>query len=177
MIYELKDLTQFLSTINTKDVIKSKDKIYYNLAMSFDIETSSFYEDKNGVIYTNDDYRKLKNTVKADKKAIMYIWQFAIEDNVIIGRTWNDFLYFCKKLYDFLNLKERYIVVYVHNLSYEFQFICKWFNWVDIFADSERKPIKATTDSHFIFKCMNTVKQEIPKIKMLRFMSNKELKF
>ena len=153
MIYELKDLTQFLSTINTKDVIKSKDKIYYNLAMSFDIETSSFYEDKNGVIYTNDDYRKLKNTVKADKKAIMYIWQFAIEENVIIGRTWNDFLYFCKKLYDYLNLKERYIVVYVHNLSYEFQFICKWFNWVDIFADSERKPIKATTDSHFIFKC------------------------
>ena len=153
MIYELKDLTQFLSQINTKDVIKSKDKIYYNLAMSFDIETSSFYEDKNGVIYTNDDYRKLKNTVKAEKKAIMYIWQFAIEENVIIGRTWNDFLYFCKKLYDFLNLKERYIVVYVHNLSYEFQFICKWFNWIDIFADSERKPIKATTDTHFIFKC------------------------
>ena len=153
MIYELKDLTQFLSQINTKDIIKSKDKIYYNLAMSFDIETSSFYEDKNGVIYTNDDYRKLKHTVKAEKKAIMYIWQFAIEENVIIGRTWNDFLYFCKKLYDFLNLKERYIVVYVHNLSYEFQFICKWFNWVDIFADSERKPIKATTDSHFIFKC------------------------
>ena len=153
MIYELKDLTQFLSTINTKDIIKSKDKIYYNLAMSFDIETSSFYEDKNGVIYTNDDYRKLKNTVKADKKAIMYIWQFAIEENVIIGRTWNDFLYFCKKLYDYLNLKERYIVVYVHNLSYEFQFICKWFNWIDIFADSERKPIKATTDTHFIFKC------------------------
>ena len=153
MIYELKDLTQFLSTINTKDIIKSKDKIYYNVAMSFDIETSSFYEDKNGVIYTNDDYRKLKNTVKAEKKAIMYIWQFAIEENVIIGRTWNDFLYFCKKLYDFLNLKERYIVVYVHNLSYEFQFICKWFNWIDIFADSERKPIKATTDTHFIFKC------------------------
>ena len=153
MIYELKDLTQFLSQINTKDIIKSKDKIFYNLAMSFDIETSSFYEDKNGVIYTNDDYRKLKHSVKAEKKAIMYIWQFAIEENVIIGRTWNDFLYFCKKLYDFLNLKERYIVVYVHNLSYEFQFICKWFNWLDIFADSERKPIKAMTDTHFIFKC------------------------
>ena len=153
MIFQLSDLTQFLSKINKKDVIKSKDKIYYNLAMSFDIETSSFYEDKNGVIYTNDDYKKLKHTVKADKKAIMYIWQFAIEENVIIGRTWNDFLFFCKKLYDFLNLKERYIVVYVHNLSYEFQFICKWFNWIDIFADSERKPIKATTDTHFIFKC------------------------
>ena len=153
MIYELKNLSDFLDTINKKDIITSKGKIYYNLAMSFDIETSSFYEDKNGVIYTNDDFRKLKNQVRAEKKAIMYIWQFAIEDNVIIGRTWNDFLFFCKKLYDFLNLKERYIVVYVHNLSYEFQFICRWFNWIDIFADSERKPIKATTDSHFIFKC------------------------
>ena len=153
MIYELKNLSDFLSTINKKNIIKSKGKIFYNLAMSFDIETSSFYEDKNGIIYTNDDYRKLKNQIKADKKAIMYIWQFAIEENVIIGRTWNDFLYFCKKLYDFLNLKERYIIVYVHNLSYEFQFICKWFNWIDIFADSERKPIKAMTDTHFIFKC------------------------
>lgn len=153
MTFELKNISDFLNTIDKKNIIKSKDKIYYNIAMSFDIETSSFYEDKNGVIYTNDDYRKLKHTVKAEKKAIMYIWQFAIEENVIIGRTWNDFLFFCKKLYDFLNLKERYIVVYVHNLSYEFQFICKWFNWIDIFADSERKPIKAMTDTHFIFKC------------------------
>src|SRR5574344_346180 len=153
MIYELKNLTEFLGTINKKDIITSKDKIFYNLAMSFDIETSSFYEDKNGVIYTNDEYKKLKNKVRAEKKAIMYIWQFAIEENVIIGRTWNDFIYFCKKLYDFLDLKERYIIVYVHNLSYEFQFICRWFNWLDIFADSERKPLKAMTDTHFIFKC------------------------
>ena len=153
MTFELKNISDFLSTINKKNIITSKGKIYYNIAMSFDIETSSFYEDKNGIIYTNDEYKKLKNQVKAGKKAIMYIWQFAIEENVIIGRTWNDFLFFCKKLYDFLNLKERYIVVYVHNLSYEFQFICKWFNWIDIFADSERKPLKAMTDTHFIFKC------------------------
>ena len=153
MNYELKNISDFFNTIDKKNIITSKGKIYYNIAMSFDIETSSFYEDKNGIIYNNDEYKKLKNQVKAEKKAIMYIWQFAIEENVIIGRTWNDFLYFCKKLYDFLNLKERYIIVYVHNLSYEFQFICKWFNWIDIFADSERKPIKATTDTHFIFKC------------------------
>ena len=153
MTYEIKNISDFLNTINKKNIITSKGKIYYNIAMSFDIETTSFYEDKNGIIYTNDEYKKLKNQVKAEKKAIMYIWQFAIEENVIIGRTWNDFLYFCKKLYDYLNLKERYIIVYVHNLSYEFQFICKWFNWIDIFADSERKPIKAMTDTHFIFKC------------------------
>ena len=153
MTYEIKNISDFFNTIDKKNIITSKGKIYYNIAMSFDIETSSFYEDKNGVIYTNDEYKKLKNQVKAEKKAIMYIWQFAIEENVIIGRTWNDFLYFCKKLYDYLDLEKRYIIVYVHNLSYEFQFICKWFNWIDIFADSERKPIKAMTDTHFIFKC------------------------
>ena len=50
-------------------------------------------------------------------------------------------------------LDKKYIVVYVHNLSYEFQFISRLFEWVDIFADSERKPIKAETKDHIIFKC------------------------
>lgn len=120
--------------------------------MSFDIETSSFYEDKNGVIYSNDEYKKSKH-IPAQKKAIMYIWQFAICDNVIIGRTWQDFLYFINRLSIFLNLEKYYIIVYVHNLAYEFQFICKWFKWFNIFADSERKPIKAETDNHIVFKC------------------------
>lgn len=120
--------------------------------MSFDIETSSFYEDKNGIIYTNEQYKKLnRNTGR--KKAIMYIWQFAICDNVIYGRTWNDFLFFIRKLHSYLDLDNNYIIVYVHNLSYEFQFMCKWFKWVNVFADSERKPIKAETESHIIFKC------------------------
>lgn len=152
-IYNIQQVQDFLNTIDKTEIITSKKKIYYNMPISFDIETSSFYEDKNGVIYTNDDYKKLKNKVIAEKKAIMYIWQFAIYDNVIIGRTWNDFIYLCKKLYDYLDLEKRYLIVYVHNLSYEFQFICRWFEWLDIFADSERKPIKATTNTHFIFKC------------------------
>ena len=152
-IYNIQQVQDFLNTIDKTEIITSKKKIYYNIPVSFDIETSSFYEDKNGVIYTNDDYKKLKNKVIAEKKAIMYIWQFAIYDNVIIGRTWNDFIYLCKKLYDYLDLENRYLIVYVHNLSYEFQFICRWFEWLDIFADSERKPIKATTKTHFIFKC------------------------
>ena len=152
-IYNIQQAQDFLNTIDKTEIITSKKKIYYNIPVSFDIETSSFYEDKNGVIYTNDDYKKLKNKVIAEKKAIMYIWQFAIYDNVIIGRTWNEFIYLCKKLYDYLDLENRYLIVYVHNLSYEFQFMCRWFEWVDIFADSERKPIKATNKQHFIFKC------------------------
>ena len=96
-IYNIQQVQDFLNTIDKTEIITSKKKIYYNIPVSFDIETSSFYEDKNGVIYTNDDYKKLKNKVIAEKKAIMYIWQFAIYDNVIIGRTWNEFIYLCKK--------------------------------------------------------------------------------
>ena len=120
--------------------------------MSFDIETSSFYE-CDGVIYDNDSYLK-SGLRKGVKKSIMYIWQFAINDNVIYGRTWGDYNRLCKALYKYLKLYDnRYIVVYVHNLSYEFQFIRNWFTWTDIFADSERKPIKAVNNLNFIYKC------------------------
>ena len=153
MVYTLNQCSDFLDTIDTTKIIKSHGNYFYNIPMSFDIETTSFYEDKNGVVYTNEQYEQLDNPIKATKKAIMYIWQFAIDNNVIYGRTWSDFIYFCRHLYDYLNLEKYFIVVYVHNLSYEFQFICKRFKWLDIFADSERKPIKATAENHFIFKC------------------------
>ena len=152
MIFNTSQIDNFLQTIDTFKVVRDRKKLYYNLPMSFDIETSSFYEDKNGIIYTNEQYKKLnRNTGR--KKAIMYIWQFAICDNVIYGRTWNDFLYFIRKLHSYLDLDNNYIIVYVHNLSYEFQFMCKWFKWFNVFADSERKPIKAETENHIIFKC------------------------
>lgn len=152
MIFSIKNIDDFFSTIDTTQIIKSRNKYFYNLPCSFDIETSSFYETKTGVIFSNDDYKK-SNRKDGEKKAIMYIWQFAIDDNVIYGRTWGDFQNFINKLSLFLNLEKCYLVVYVHNLAYEFQFICKWFKWVDIFADSERKPIKAETENHIIFKC------------------------
>lgn len=152
-IYAFNQYSEFFSTIDTSNIIKEKKRFYYNLPCSFDIETTSFYESKTGVVYTNKEYKELKNSVIAEKRAIMYIWQFAIGENVIYGRKWSEFLELCKRLYNFLDLENKYLVVYVHNLSYEFQFICKMFNWVDIFADSERKPIKAENDLHFIFKC------------------------
>ena len=153
MVFELKNIDDFFSTIDTTQIIRNKNQWFYNLPCSFDIETSSFYETADGVIYSNDDYKKL-NAKNGVKKSIMYIWQFAINNNVIYGRTWQEFLMFIDKLSDFMSLEYRFLVVYVHNLSYEFQFICKWFKWGDVFADSERKPIKAAMlDHNIIFKC------------------------
>lgn len=153
MVYDFSGLDSFLSTIDKTKTVRAGKKTFYNLPMSFDIETSSFYQDDCGVAYSNDEYKKMKFKPKAEKKAIMYVWQFAICDNVIMGRTWEEFLIFSRAMYDCLELQDNYIVVYVHNLSYEFQFLCKRFKWLDIFADSERKPIKATNEFHFVFKC------------------------
>jgi hypothetical protein len=152
-IYTISQTDDFLSSIDTSDIITAKKRKFYNLPCSFDIETTSFYESSTGVIYTNKEYKNLKNQVQGEKRAVMYVWQFAICDDVIYGRTWQEFISFCDRLHNFLDLENNYLVVYVHNLSYEFQFMCKWFSWIDIFADSERKPIKAETDRHIIFKC------------------------
>lgn len=152
MVYYINSLDKFLKTIDKKRVIKHKENYIYNIPMSFDIETSSFYK-MNGIQYDNKQAKKLGITHKAMKYSNMYIWQFAIDNNVIYGRNWSEFKYFIEVLYRFFNLRDNYIVVYVHNLSYEYQFICKMFKWVDVFADSERKPLRAETKSHIIFKC------------------------
>ena len=69
--------------------IKRKWKVdYYNIPVCFDIETSSFYQDN-------------------EKKACMYIWMFSIDDNIIIGRTWEDFLFLCDEL-----VKEFFLLIF-----------------------------------------------------------------
>lgn len=119
--------------------VTSKNINYYNVAASFDIETSSFYQD---------------NIVKSEnKRAIMYIWQFGIQQLVTFGRTWEDFLLFIKYLSEDLQLNEKNrLVVWVHNLSYEWQFIRKLFTWDEVFLMEERVPVKARTGG-IEFRC------------------------
>lgn len=105
---------------HSKEVIK-----YYNIECAFDIETTS----------------QLYN---GEKCAYMYIWMFGIGETVYYGRTWEQFGEFMQMLINQLelNLYNR-LIVYVHNLGYEFQFMRKFFDWVNVFSTEERKPIKA----------------------------------
>lgn len=114
---------------------KRKSGYYvYNIPCSFDIETTSFYKGKQ-------------------KQAIMYIWQFCFNGYCVVGRTWESFLYLCKELKRVLELSEhRRLYVYVHNLSFEFQFFRKYFTWENVFAVDERKPIKALTSHGIEFR-------------------------
>lgn len=119
----------------------NKGIYYYNYPCSFDIETTSFY--------SHDD--------KHEKTAIMYIWQFAIkiksDDYVVYGRTWESFMALLIRLTFWLGLHDkRKMIIYVHNLGYEFQFIRKMFPWSKVFALESRRVCYALFDS-FELRC------------------------
>ena len=107
---------------------------YLDLICSFDIETSSF--------------------ILGDKKcATMYSWQFGINGKCYVGRTWSDFEKCIYKLMEFYKITDdRRVVIYVHNLSYEFQWILKRFTWKSVFAREKGEPLKANTDSGIEFR-------------------------
>lgn len=106
---------------------------YKNLVCAFDIETT-YIEEIN--------------------QSVMYIWQFQIEDYTIIGRTWNDFKFFIQKLSFQLDEDER-LVAYVHNLSYEFQFLAGVFHFDpnQVFAIDSRRVCKADLENVLELRC------------------------
>ena len=127
--FDLEELNDINIGIVSKFDNHSKTvKKYFNVESAFDIETSS-------VMLENEQ-----------KFAFMYEWTFGIKDKNFIcyGRTWEEFKDLCRQLQEYFLLdSEHILVVYVHNLSYEFQFMRKYFNWLDVFAVDERKPVKA----------------------------------
>lgn len=123
---------------------KSKDRIsYYNLACTFDIETTTLLTD--------------------EPFAFMYQWQFCIEDYVFMGKTWPEFNEFLGILSQKLGLYIREhdnlligksLVVYVHNLSYEFQFM-RYFigDLIHPLITDKYQPLLIPTSQGFTFRC------------------------
>lgn len=118
----------------------NKGVYYWNHSAAFDIETSSFYSDNS--------------EGEPEKNACMYEWTFGIDGFCIVGRTWEEFVTMMNRIAELLGLHEKHrLIVYVHNLSYEFQWIRKWFEWSKVFAVDIRKPLYAITTSGIEFRC------------------------
>lgn len=118
---------EVLECIKFNTIRTNKKVTYLNIESSFDIETSSV-------------------TVGEEKSAFMYIFMFGIgfENEVYYGRTWEEAVDMFKLLQATYQLNEhRRLVVYIHNFSYEFQFMRKYFEWLDVFTVGDRKPIRA----------------------------------
>jgi len=121
---------------HAKTIRTNKKATYYEIVTSFDIETTSTKQDEQ-------------------KFAFMYIWQFAFENVVVYGRTWEEYQHFTSKLVEILHLNtSKRLIIYVHNLGYEFQFMRKYFQWAEdgIFAVDTREPVKALTNNGIEYK-------------------------
>ena len=132
--------------------IYGKQNKFDNTIYSFDIETSSYIIHDNNILSASQ-YLNLDPEEQEDckKYSCMYIWQFSVNDQVYYGRTWHEFKLFLDRLEE--NTPERKIV-FVHNLSFEFQFLRSQFSIKNIMSRKSRKVIRCTlTDYNITFQC------------------------
>lgn len=109
-------------------------KLIWNIPCSFDIETSSYYQ-------------------MGQKRATMYLWSMCINGSTILGRTWLDFKKILERLEKAFHTDHMQLIIYVHNLGYEFQFMRKWLDIDEVFAVKERRPIHVVLKNGIEFKC------------------------
>lgn len=141
-IYLPGEIEEMIATVRPNFRFSRSRKIrYFNVPSAYDIETSSFY-------------RLVENSKRMEKCAVMYEWTFGLYGLVMIGRTWEEFINVINTLSQILDLNdEKRLIIGVHNLAYEFQFMRKWLEWEKVFAIETRKPIYALTVNGIEFRC------------------------
>ena len=112
----------------------TKQRFYYkDIITAFDIETTYISE---------------------IDESVMYIWQWQFgSDCTVIGRTWYEFMQFVKQIEE--HLQDQRLVVFVHNLSFEFQYLSGIYDFEpdDVFAIDRRKVLKALLHDKIEFRC------------------------
>ena len=111
-----------------------KKRHYIGITTAFDIETTLL-----------DDICQ----------SVMYIWQWQFgTEYTVIGRTWDEFITLQKRIKACLPA-DKWLVVYVHNLSYEFQFLKGVYQFTpeEVFGIASRKVVKADMWECFEFRC------------------------
>ena len=98
----------------------------------------------------------IETTRLADiEQSIMYVWMFHIHPDItIVGRTWEQY----DKLLEQIKaeLDETTLCIFVHNLSYEFQFLqaVYQFDTSEVFAVDRRRVLKCTMHENKLeFRC------------------------
>lgn len=104
---------------------------YWNMPIAFDIETTSAMVD-------------------GQEQAWMWSWAVQIGENSAIGRTWKQFTSFLSALLDYLDPVKP--IIYVFNLSFEFQFIRGYLSWDTVFSRGQRDVLYARTSDGIEFR-------------------------
>lgn len=127
-------------------------KCYDTTIYTLDIETSSY-------IILNDkqlntlDYLMLDEDEKEECEfcSTMYIWMVGINSTVYYGRTYTELYNFFKRIDGNSPFNK---IFFVHNLSFEFQFLMNIFNFSEVFARKSHKVIKCKVEEFNVeFRC------------------------
>ena len=131
---------------------KKRGKKVCNDIFTLDIETTSIIklDDKFLSASIYQDLEK-ESQEKAEFLAFPYIWQFSINDVVYYGRK-------IEELKDFLLLIDSLCpelkIIFVHNLSFEFQFLYPFLNFQNVLARKSRHVMKADIlNMNFELRC------------------------
>lgn len=141
-LMEIEFQTYYFKKKNRADIVN--DDI-----MCFDIETSSGFLHKDSDTLEPYLGKSKKYYEDCKKFSICYVWQFSINDNVFWGRTLEDFKDFLQELEYYEPHKK---IVYIHNFSFEFQFLINVLQFDYVFARQARKPLFAEW-STYQFRC------------------------
>lgn len=107
--------------------------VYRSVVSAFDIETT---------------------TLPEIRQNFMYLWSWAIGPKLcVLGRSWEEFLDLAKLLAELCSDNEWWII-YVFNLSYEFQYLSGIYKFSekDVFAVDSRKVAKCQMYGHLEFR-------------------------
>ena len=128
--------------------ILGKRKKIDNTIYTFDIETTSYLIMGDSIIPAIE-YESLEQEDKdtCTKQSCMYIWQFSINDQVYYGRTWAEFAEFLDLLEENDDTKK---IVFVHNLSFEFQFLWSVLRIKSVMSRKSRKLLTCQLEDYNI---------------------------
>lgn len=113
---------------------KKGSKDYLNIVTAFDIETTRLSD---------------------IEQSVMYIWQYQFgSDLTIIGRNWSEWFSLLEGIAEYIK-DIATLVIYVHNLSYEFQFLKGQYDFKsdEVFATEPRKVLKCTMFECIEYRC------------------------
>lgn len=120
---------------------------YKDVIITFDIETSRL---------TGEQHPAFDGEKGENEQSVMYVWAMHVHRHfTIAGRTWQQLRtlleYWALELQD----SEDSVVIWVHNLSYEFQFMRAIHNFdtEEVFAIDSRKVLKCNISDKFEFRC------------------------
>lgn len=146
---QMKDYSFDIEIHKSKKKGKNTITKYSNSILTFDIEVSSAWLENGNVIgYRKGESADYWNNLQP--LALPYIWQFSCDGNVYYGRELWDFEQVLKDI-----PSDIHCIIWVHNLSYEFQFLRNFLDWDSVFARSAHKPIKCVSSKYknIEFRC------------------------